>query len=237
MRPPENLTPSEQKVLSDRKKIGFKKVLDPLFDEFKNESDRVAVIAGGAQLDALLAELLAHFFIDGPRNPADYESDPLLAPDRPLGSFSARIKMAERLGLIGRQFAGTLDLIRKIRNDFAHKVAERTLNKSPHRERIFQLSINLPSPTFWEDAIARFGEDTPASRFRAVVSVAVAMLAGDVHSVVAAQKQPLLSTNWDSNRRWPPTGKKVAKKTKGTRPAGQQGVAPDDRSPSAPARG
>jgi hypothetical protein len=225
------ISQSEKRILCGMESIDFKSVLEPLLDEFKSQSDRIAVIVGAAQLDALLADLLAAFMLDGPKATAR-DADALLGQDKPLGSFSARIKVAYRLGLIGRQFAETLDLIRKIRNDFAHKVSERSLNKSPHRERVAMLSINMPSPTFWKAAIARYGDDTPASRFRAVVSLAATILAADVHGVVRVSRQTLLEANWDSSRRWPPS----AKKTREAATAVQHGIAPDGRSPAVPAR-
>jgi len=41
----------------------------------------------------------------------------------PLGTFSARIELAYRIGEINATLARALHLIRKIRNDFAHNVS------------------------------------------------------------------------------------------------------------------
>jgi hypothetical protein len=54
MQPSNDLTPAEQRALSQMKGIDFRKILDPLFEEFKNQSDRAAVIVGASQIDALL---------------------------------------------------------------------------------------------------------------------------------------------------------------------------------------
>jgi len=110
---------------------GFEKMtetkVDPLtdwkgfYEEIQNESARGAVIIASAFLDTQLRNLISKSLIDDPK-----VVDELLGaedkPDRPLSSFSSRIKAAYCLGLISKSMYYDLDTIRKIRNKFAHKM-------------------------------------------------------------------------------------------------------------------
>ncbi|MDP3830347.1 MAG: hypothetical protein Q8Q47_03695, partial [Ignavibacteriaceae bacterium] len=87
-------------------------------NEFIAESDRAAVILGTAKLDFLLYQILTKYFI-----PVAGSSDDLLEGDSPLTTFSSKINICYRLGIIDTQFARTLHLIRKIRNSFAHEIS------------------------------------------------------------------------------------------------------------------
>jgi DNA-binding MltR family transcriptional regulator len=91
------------------------------FKEIQDESPRAAVIIASAFLDAQLRVIIGKSLVDDPKI-----VDELLGsedkPDRPLSSFSSRIKMAYCLGLISKSVYHDLDLIRKIRNKFAHKM-------------------------------------------------------------------------------------------------------------------
>lgn len=97
--------------------------IDPLtnwkgfYEELQNESERGAVIIAGAFLDAQLKDLITKFFIDEPKT-----VEGLLDTDRPLSSFSSRIKVAYCLGLISKSMYDDLNAIRKIRNNFAHQM-------------------------------------------------------------------------------------------------------------------
>jgi DNA-binding MltR family transcriptional regulator len=90
-------------------------------EEIQNESPRASVIIASAFLDAQLRQLISNFLIDDPK-----VVDELLGSedkiDRPLSTFSARIKAAYCLGLIGKNIYDDLEAIRKIRNKFAHKM-------------------------------------------------------------------------------------------------------------------
>jgi hypothetical protein len=100
-------------------------------NELTNETDRAAVILGVAKLDLLLYQILQKHFV-----PIPGSKDEFLNNDGPLSTFSAKIHMANRLGLIDNLFSRSLHLIRKIRNDFAHEVEGCLLGSSPYRDRI-----------------------------------------------------------------------------------------------------
>ena len=112
------------------------KAFDELITQFNENSDRAAIILGVAKLDYLLYQLLDFYLI------SNYTSDePLLEGDRPLSTFSSRINLSYRLGLIDADFAKALQLIRKIRNEFAHGVNDSKLSDPPHRDRTKELAL------------------------------------------------------------------------------------------------
>jgi mannitol operon repressor len=102
--------------------------------ELRRESDRGLALIGGAFLDEKLAATLAAFF----------SSDPALlhGKNAPLGSFSARIETCFALGLIEEGERNECDYIRRIRNEFAHKL----VGTSFKQQRIIDLCKNLKSP-------------------------------------------------------------------------------------------
>ena len=109
-------------------------------DEFQRESDRAAAVLSAAYLDELLKQLLLASFVDNSRTVTD-----LLGPNAALGSFGGRVNLAYALGLITKAEAGDLNLLRRIRNDFAHhlhglsfntrRIADRCANFQCNEER------------------------------------------------------------------------------------------------------
>jgi DNA-binding MltR family transcriptional regulator len=79
-------------------------------------SPRAAALVAGAFLDNFLAGLILRHLVE--LTPSEIES--LFEPDRPLGSFSAKIRMARALGIFGPKTAHDLNIVRDIRNAFAH---------------------------------------------------------------------------------------------------------------------
>lgn len=135
--------------------------------DFKNESDRAAVILGAAKLDIILFQILQNYL-----KPAPSGKDELLEGDSPLATFSSRINMCHRLGLITDEFARALHLIRRIRNSFAHEMSSVSLDSGAHKDRIRE----LVAPFLIKDSISWLIEDylggkhTPGNQFRAVVA-------------------------------------------------------------------
>jgi hypothetical protein len=85
--------------------------------EFNKETERGAALAAAAFLDDLLQQTLAAFLIEG-----ETTSKLLNGFNAPLSSFAARIAAAHALGLISDDERAECELIRKVRNEFAHKV-------------------------------------------------------------------------------------------------------------------
>lgn len=86
-----------------------------VIQELEAQTDRGAAIIGAALLDMRLKEAIKTRLISRPG-----VIEELFKPNAPLGSFSARIDLAYCLGLYGEHSHRDLNLIRKIRNDFAH---------------------------------------------------------------------------------------------------------------------
>jgi hypothetical protein len=104
------------------------------------ESPRAAVIVLGAELDLALQDALEVFFLPRSSISTKYGFS-LFGPDEAAGSFSARIELAYRSGLIPDWCQAELHLIRRIRNEFAHQPAGFAFTDSPVRELIGQLKF------------------------------------------------------------------------------------------------
>jgi hypothetical protein len=108
------------------------------------ESERVAVVMGVAQVDIALERLLKSLFQKHPGG-----QDNLFDPDRPLSTFSAKIALAFRIGVIDSDFEHVLQMLRKIRNDFAHSTEPEKPSESRHRNRMKEvLNAMKSSPSF-----------------------------------------------------------------------------------------
>ncbi len=87
-----------------------------IVDEIEKQTDRGAAIIAAATIDDVLQDLITARLIElsSKRKKALFESN------GPLSSLSAKIEMAFALGLFNRERRESLDLIRDVRNRFAH---------------------------------------------------------------------------------------------------------------------
>jgi hypothetical protein len=137
-----------------------------LHAEFDEESDRAAIILAAAMLDEALQALLLAKLV-----PAAGSSDPLFdVANAPLNSFSNKIDFAHRIGVISSRMCRDLHLVRKIRNDFAHRPAGCSLQDQQIKSRIEHLTqshgIFDRSPTYMK----RFGLPDLRHQFLRAVS-------------------------------------------------------------------
>jgi len=116
--------------ISEKDRVAY----EAFIDDFARESDRAAVVLGAAKLDLQLYQILQKVLLPNPS-----ATDDLLDSDAPLSTFSARINLCYRLGLIDRALTRTLHLIRRIRNSFAHEISGSDLASGAHRDRIKEL--------------------------------------------------------------------------------------------------
>jgi DNA-binding MltR family transcriptional regulator len=87
-----------------------------LVEDLQRETDRGAALLAAAFLDDVLELLLRAAFVD------DQEAiNKLLSAGRPLESFGTRSHVAWCTGLLGQDIYADLNLIREIRNDYAHR--------------------------------------------------------------------------------------------------------------------
>ena len=103
---------------SDHQKYleGLVAELEAFRRELTKESDRGCALFATAYIDKVLSYLL---YVSVVFEPKKVEKD-LFEFNSPLCTFSSRIKMAYYLGKISKSVRRDLDLLRKIRNKFAH---------------------------------------------------------------------------------------------------------------------
>lgn len=99
--------------------------------QLMKEQGRGAVLLGAARLDVALEKLLKSVMAPHPGG-----DDNLFQPDRPLGSFSTKIALAFRLSLIEKPVEHALQMIRKVRNDYAHSFEDASLAQQEHKNRL-----------------------------------------------------------------------------------------------------
>jgi mannitol operon repressor len=108
--------------------------------EFQGETDRGAALVGAALLDQKLSDILRAFLVEG------RITDSLLeGGNAPLGTFSARIKAAFALGLIDRHEQHECEIIRKVRNEFAHRIHGTTFKEQRIAAWCAALQSDLPA--------------------------------------------------------------------------------------------
>lgn len=106
--------------------------------------ERLMIIIASSRLDDLLRQTLQRALLHQPGG-----SDSLFDADRPLGSFSSRILLSYRLGLIDRDYESYLQILRKLRNDAAHAAQHMDLLSAPHIDRIISLQSLASRAPFW----------------------------------------------------------------------------------------
>lgn len=127
-------------MVSRRKKarveaIAKSKDIDGFLAEFQSESERATAILGAAYLDEQLLQLLTAYFVD------DDASQELLSTEKPLGAFGARILTAYCVGLLAREDYQDLNIIKSIRNDFAHHLHGLSFSKESISQKCAKLQI------------------------------------------------------------------------------------------------
>ena len=109
---------------------------DPItvyFETLKLESERGKIILLASKIDELLSQLLKTLFKPCRGKKAD--EDKLFRAMGPLATFSSRIEMAYRVGLISRTSADCFDVLREISNDCAHKMAPFSYESGIHSQK------------------------------------------------------------------------------------------------------
>ena len=108
------------------------------------ERGRGAVLVGVARVDAALEHLLQAVM-----SPATAKSDGLFLPERPLGSIGAKVALASRLGLIDASVERALNVLRKLRNAFAHSAESASLEDPAHSSRLGEVYADARTNPLW----------------------------------------------------------------------------------------
>ncbi|WP_448110792.1 transcriptional regulator [Pseudomonas lini] len=85
--------------------------------DFNKETERGAALAAAAMLDEQLARIIESFLIPNKGSKALLDGF-----NAPLGTFSARISASFAFGLISEIEYRECELVRKVRNEFAHQI-------------------------------------------------------------------------------------------------------------------
>jgi len=131
--------------------------LGAFFGHLLMQGDRAAVVLGAARLDVALEAALRSLMSNHPNG-----QDNLFDPDRPLGTLSAKIALAHRLGVIDQDVEHALQIIRRIRNDFAHSIEDESLSVQRHRDRLRSSTSRAKEMAVWNTVAASF-ENLPVS--------------------------------------------------------------------------
>lgn len=134
------------------------------------ESERAAVILAAARLDVDLERVLKRLLAPFPGG-----NDPLFDGDRMLGTFSAKIAFAHRLGAIDQNFEHALQILRRIRNDFAHQLEQESLSSQRQKNRVGELVRWAEKSDFYKTGIKAFESKSKSLEHVQFVVCAVCM--------------------------------------------------------------
>lgn len=138
-----------------------------MVDRFHGETDRAAALLGAAYLDTLLLEIFEAVLVPGK------PTSQLLSRD--LRSFSTKISFAFAFGLADASLVRDLDLLRQVRNHFAHYLWESSFAMSPVRDWCAELGIVKNAIT--SKALQPEVADDPRQQYLFGVALSAFMLA------------------------------------------------------------
>lgn len=127
-----------RKIIDNPDNIDMLRWINVVDNENNEKSDRALVIVSGSILDVQLEILLKTFLIDD----SNIE-ERLFNSNSALATFSSKINLCYYLGIISKHEFDTINLIRKIRNIFAHEIEIVKIEDSP---KLVSLCANLSIP-------------------------------------------------------------------------------------------
>lgn len=138
------------------------------------EKGRGAILVGAARIDTALENLLKS--VMAPASPKD---DNLFKPERPLGTFSAKITLAARLSLIEKQVEKAIQAIRKTRNDFAHSFDSICISDEKYLSRLAEAYADARKNPLWapvETLLTEAKIEEPLRNYIVLITVLVAFM-------------------------------------------------------------
>lgn len=115
------------------------KYFSSFLKEFQEETDRGAALVGAALIDERLERLLRSHLIECKQTEVI-----LNGINAPLGSLSARVILAYCLGLITQLEFNEIEVIRRVRNEFAHEVHGLSFKAQKVKYLCHNLKANTP---------------------------------------------------------------------------------------------
>ncbi|WP_457092717.1 hypothetical protein [Microvirga sp. P5_D2] len=114
----------------------FKELSDDFAREVESSSDRSVVIIGTSFLELALRWVIESYLVeDLAKNREIFEGNGFVS------TFSARVNFVYGNGIISKQERQTLDLLRRIRNDFAHSPRSLSLDTEKVKARLRAVPI------------------------------------------------------------------------------------------------
>ncbi len=158
------------------------------FDEFADgllveRQPRALVILASAQIDTQLRNVLEAFFwqkvgkSNGP--------DELFDGESPLSTFSSRIKVSRRLGLIDDSLANALDKLRELRNQAAHWISF-GIAEAPLRDQLKHLKMLITPRRSYRLTVSKFFGNEQLSELESLQAVllTLSVLLGSIYAIM-----------------------------------------------------
>jgi hypothetical protein len=162
------------------------------FDEFADElleerQPRALIILASAQIDTQLRQLLEAFL--WPKRNKAKDPDELLDGESPLSTFSSRIKIAARLGIIDIPLANTLDGLRGMRNQAAHWISFGVAD-SPLREQLKHLHSLVVQRRSYRLTVSKFFPGGPSDDMESLQAVLLTLCAllGSIQTTLPSKR-------------------------------------------------
>ena len=121
----------------DAKQEQFLRPLMAFLDVSNKESDRGKVLVAAAQIDGMLEDIVRAFLIKNNQSKALFDG-----PNAPCSSLFNKANIASALGLISYNEFQAIDIIRRIRNMFAHSV-DLSMSDPKVADRVACLEIGI----------------------------------------------------------------------------------------------
>jgi hypothetical protein len=131
--------------------------------ETLNASDRIAAISCAALLDDILGSAIERRFV---RLGKDWQDRIFGNPAAPLSSFHSKIVIGYVMGVFGPSTRADLDIIRSVRNDFAHSAPSLSFDDKRISDKCYK--IKPRQSVLGTEPKVQFivsGEDSPRSRY------------------------------------------------------------------------
>lgn len=113
--------------------------ISEFLEYFQKETDRGAALIGAAMIDTRLERILDMCLLDNKSKKGIFEG-----PNAVLGNFHSKIIMCHLLGFITDKEANEIQIIRRIRNEFAHQLDNISFFSQPVTDYCLQLNADTP---------------------------------------------------------------------------------------------
>jgi DNA-binding MltR family transcriptional regulator len=178
---PEDEENDEMRLVRRRIRARGEEVRAKLQASLLTESDRGCIIFGAALLSEGLEQLLKSFFRQGPED--EKFINPLFDGYAPLSTFSAKLQLAYALAILPRDLRDNIELIRRLRNDFAHESGPLTFNDPRCGNRLRALFNGPLVKAVHKEVVKEAQLDDPAT-MRVLFAHVLGHILGYIHGIV-----------------------------------------------------